>query len=70
MTDPQEQTEVLCVCGRRLYEPASRALGLGPVCRRAQRPMSETTSDQLALDIPTENGGPDHDVQPLPRLHG
>lgn len=55
MTEPTD--EVLCgSCGRPLIEPASRALGLGPVCRRALRPPAEPAPGQLTLDLPNPTG--------------
>lgn len=45
-------TEVLCDdCKHPLREPASRALGLGPVCRRGQRDLAAPANGQLALDL-------------------
>lgn len=45
-------TEVLCDdCKHPLREPASRALGLGPVCRRGQRDLTPPTNGQLTFDL-------------------
>lgn len=53
---PPETAEVLCTaCKRPLHELASRALGLGPVCRRGLRDLAHPpTRGQLALDIPLD----------------
>jgi hypothetical protein len=48
---PPDSAEVLCTaCTRPLHELASRALGLGPVCRRGLRDLAAGTG-QLALDL-------------------
>lgn len=45
-------TEVLCAtCRHPLHEPASRALGLGPVCRRGLRDLAPPTNGQLVFDL-------------------
>lgn len=44
--------EVLCQqCHRPLRELGSRALRLGPVCRRGIRDLHPTAPGQLALDL-------------------
>lgn len=44
--------EVLCTeCHHPLREPASRALGLGPVCRRGARDLTPPSHGQLTLDL-------------------
>jgi Family of unknown function (DUF6011) len=51
-TDPYGNTEVLCEgCKRPLHEPASRALGRGPVCRKGLRDLTHPARGQLALDL-------------------
>lgn len=52
------EIEVLCEgCKRPLREPASRALGRGPVCRRGLRDLAHrpgTAQLALDLDLPTD----------------
>lgn len=45
--------EILCEgCKRPLHEPASRALGRGPVCRRGLRDLARAPgTGQLALEF-------------------
>lgn len=59
MTDPDDV--VLCgTCRRPLHEIASRALGLGPVCRRGLNDLAahRPPAGQLALDIPLPDTDP------------
>jgi hypothetical protein len=51
--DAYTDTEVLCQeCQHPLREPASRALGLGPVCRKGLRGLAHPPAHgQLALDL-------------------
>jgi uncharacterized protein DUF6011 len=46
--------EILCEsCKRPLHEPASRALGRGPVCRKGLRDLTQSSGQlALALDLP------------------
>jgi len=59
--DAYSDTEVLCTsCKRPLQEPASRALGLGPVCRRGIHRLTHPPhAGQLALDIPLPDTTPE-----------
>lgn len=54
---PPDTAEVLCTaCKRPLHELASRALGLGPVCRKGLRDLVHppgTGQLTLELDLPT-----------------
>lgn len=52
--------EVLCGdCHHPLREPASRALGLGPVCRRGQRDLAPPPAHgQLSFDLTMPDNDP------------
>lgn len=54
-TDPYGDTEILCeACKRPLREPASRALGRGPVCRKGLRDLHLPRQDFIpGLNLPT-----------------
>jgi hypothetical protein len=55
-----DDTEVLCDdCKHPLYEPASRALGLGPVCRRGQRDLTPPSHGQLSFDLTMPDSTPE-----------